>query len=350
MTSFLERAGRWFLHSGIQEAGGGVARYYRSDLQANLPVSSEITGYTVSALAYLYKRTGQTEYRDAAVCAARFLTRAAWDPASSTFPFEPGSNLSYFFDTGIIVRGLLAVHRITGEEEFRERAHQAALSLAFDFLGDGVFHPVIELPEKQPLPYEPRWSRSPGCYQLKSALAWHDLGDEHAAKLFETALAAALKTHDSFLPGEKNQEKVMDRLHAYCYFLEALLAVSGRPQAREALQSGITRVAGLLREIAPLFERSDVGAQLLRVRLIAHHKGAVELDRQAAAEEAARVAAFQETQDPAPTLAGGFWFGRKNGSMLPYSNPVSTAFAAQALELWQDVQKGDWSFELGDLV
>jgi hypothetical protein len=339
------RAGRWFLESGIQTPDGGVARYYRTDLQANAPVSNEITGYAVSALVFLYERTEKTAYRDAALRAARFLTRTAWDDASATFPFEPGSNLSYFFDIGIIVRGLLAAYRISGDDEFRERAHQAALSLAFDFLGEGEFHPVIELPEKQPLPHQVKWSRSPGCYQLKSALAWRDLGDEHAGRLFEAVLAYSLGTHDSFLVGHQND--VMDRLHAYCYFLEALLAVSHRTDVREALGAGIARVSGLLRQTAARFERSDVGAQLLRVRLIAHHQGAVELDTGAAREEAERVVAFQETQG---SLVGGFWFGSKGGQMLPYSNPVSTAFGMQALTLWEDHQKGEWSFTLGELV
>ena len=345
MTSFLERAGRWFLESGIQAASGGVARYYRSDLGANAPVSNEITGYAVSALVYLYEQTGDASYRDAALRAARFLTRTAWDPVSSTFPFEPGSNLGYFFDTGIIVRGLLAAHRMSGDDEFRERAHEAALSLAFDFLGEGVFHPVIELPEKQPLPHEPRWSRSPGCYQLKSALAWHDLGDEHAVKLFEAVLAYSLRTHESFLAGDQ----VMDRLHAYCYFLEALLAVSGRPEVLAALSAGIANVSRLLREVAPVFERSDVSAQLLRVRLVAHHQGTVVLDRGAAEEEAARVTAFQ-VADRECRLDGGFWFGSRGGQVLPYSNPVSTAFGMQALALWGDHQKGEWSFRLEELI
>ncbi len=345
MTSFLERAGRWFLESGIQTPDGGVARYYRTDLQANAPISNEITGYAVSALVFLYERTEKIVYRDAALRAARFLTRTAWDDANATFPFEPGSNLSYFFDTGIIVRGLLAAYRMSGEDEFRERANQAALSLAFDFLGEGEFHPVIELPEKQPLPHEAKWSRSPGCYQLKSALAWRDLGDEQAGRLFEAVLAYSLGTHDSFLVG--HPDDVMDRLHAYCYFLEALLAVSHRTDVREALRAGIERVGGLLRQTASRFERSDVSAQLLRVRLIAHHQGAAELDIEAAREEADRVAAFQETQG---SLAGGFWFGSRSGQMLPYSNPVSTAFGMQALALWEDHRKGEWSFTLGELV
>jgi len=335
------------LHSGIQERDGGVARFYRSDAATNAPVSTEITGYAASALAYLHARTGKQEYLDAAVRAARYLTREVWDSAASTFPFEPGSDRAYFFDIGIIVRGLLAVWRATGEEEFRTRAQEATLSLAFDFLGDGVFHPVISLPDKQPLPEESRWSRQPGCYQLKSALAWREIGDPHARKMFDAAVSAALASHETFLADEKDREKVMDRLHAYCYFLEALLFTS---DARDALASGVKRVGQLLREIGPSFERSDVNAQLLRVRLIAHHLGMVALDENAAREEASRAASFQALESADVRLRGGFWFGRKGEQMLPFSNPVSAAFCLQALALWDDHQTGRWSFELPQLI
>jgi len=334
------------LHSGIQELDGGVARFYRADSGTNAAVSTEITGYAASALAYLHSRTGKQEYLDAAVHAARYLTHQAWDPAASTFPFEPGSDRAYFFDIGIIVRGLLAVWRATGEEEFRARAQEAALSLAFDFLGEGVFHPVISLPDKQPLPEEPRWSRKPGCYQLKSALAWREIGDAHARQLFDAAVAAALATHERFLQEEPDREKLMDRLHAYCYFLEALLFTS----EQRALAAGIDRVAALLREIGPVFERSDVNAQLLRIRLIAHHLNAVQLDELAAREEAASAASFQALDAADPRTRGGFWFGRRGAQLLPFSNPVSTAFSLQALALWQDHQAGRWSFELPQLI
>ena len=347
MTSFLDHAGCWFLHSGIQESDGGVARFYRSDSAANAPVSTEITGYAASALAYLHSRTGRQEYLDAAVRAARYLTDHAWDAAASTFPFEPGSDRAYFFDIGIIVRGLLAVWRATGEEEFRMRAQEATLSLAFDFLGDGSFHPVISLPDKQPLPEEPRWSRMPGCYQLKSALAWREIGDPHARQMFDASVAFALAGHEKFLEEETDREKVMDRLHAYSYFLEALLFTADN---REVLAWGIEHAGRLLREIAPSFERSDVNAQLLRVRLIAHHLGMVPLDENAAREEAAHAASFQALDATDVRLRGGFWFGRKGTQMLPFSNPVSTAFCLQALDLWQDHQAGRWSFELPQLI
>jgi len=90
-----------------------VARYYRSDVQRNAPVSTEITGYTVSALLFLHQRTHHADLLDAALRAARFLTRSAWDKRLNTFPFEQPNGdrskaLAYFFDCGIIVRGLLA--------------------------------------------------------------------------------------------------------------------------------------------------------------------------------------------------------------------------------------------------
>jgi hypothetical protein len=346
LTSFLDHAGCWFLHSGIQESDGGVARFYRSDSATNAAVSTEITGYAASTLAYLHARTGRQEYVDAAVRAARYLAHRAWDSSASTFPFEPGSDRAYFFDIGIIVRGLFSVWRATGEEEFRARAQEASLSLAFDFLGDGSFHPVISLPDTPPLPEEPRWSRKPGCYQLKAALAWREIGDAHAAQMFDAAVGFALANHQQFLQEEDDREKLMDRLHAYCYFLEALLFTA----ERRALAFGIDRVTALLREISPVFERSDVNAQLLRVRLIANHLGMVSLDEDAAREEASRIASFQALDAADPRIRGGFWFGRKGAQLLPFSNPVSTAFCLQALALWQDHLAGRWSFELPQLI
>jgi hypothetical protein len=345
LTTFLEDAGRWFLHSGIRAPGGGVARYYRSDLASNVPVSTEITGYAVSTFSYLHSITGDPAYRAAATESACFLANQAWDAATHTFPFEPDSNLAYFFDVGIIARGLLS----TGAAEFRESAHNAALSLAFDFIGEGAFHPVVTLPDKQPLAYESRWSRSPGCYQLKSALAWLGVGDEHAARMFDAALKSAVATHESFLPGDADRMRVMDRLHPYLYFLEALLFVASREECAAVLASGIDRVAELLREISPDFERSDVCAQLLRVRLAAHYLGAVSLDAVAAAEEASRVASYQ-ARSTDMRVNGGFWFGRKCGETLPYVNPVSTAFSLQALALWEQHRVGEWRFDLAQLI
>ena len=66
------------------------------------------------------------------------------------------------------------------------------------------------------------------------------------------------------------------------------------------------------------------------------------LDLAAAEHEAAQLASFQHpAATPAdPRLDGGYWFGRKHGALLPFINPVSAAFACQALQLWEDRDRG----------
>jgi len=140
-----------------------------------------------------------------------------------------------------------------------------------------------------------------------------------------------------FLPGHAERPKVMDRLHAFLYFLEGLLPRAEEPRVAAAIREGIGRAAQHLREIAPEFERSDVYAQLLRMRLYADRAGALPLDFVAAQFEAERLRI--------PVAGSGsprrrFLFRAQSRGWLPYVNPVSTAFALQALELWDECRTG----------
>jgi hypothetical protein len=337
----LSRAGQWLLRSGIQQPNGGVARYYRADLERNQAVSTEITGYAVSALVYLHTLDNDPGLLDAASLGARFLTRTAWRPEHPVMPFEiEPAEFAYFFDCGIVVRGLLAAWRASGEDEYLDSAAALGRAMMRTFrAADGEIHPILDLRSGCPVERDPlRWSRSPGCYQLKSAMAWWDLseatGDAAFREPYEHALDAALAHADSFLPGHPDRLAVMDRLHAYAYFLEGLLPCTADARCAAALAAGIPRLAHWLREIAPRFERSDVYAQLLRIRLFADWAGVLPLDADAASGEAQRLAAFQASSRD-PRIDGGFYFGRQQGRLMPYVNPVSTGFALQALALWE---------------
>ena len=342
----MSRAGEWFLRSSIQQPNGGVARYYHTDLERNHAVSTEITGYAASTFVYLRAVTKDARYLDRAIAAARFLTRTAWDSASATMPFEiDPPALTYFFDCGIVVRGLVSVWRVTADGEYLDAAAALGKAMVRDFASpDGSFHPILSLPDKRPLEAEAgRWSRSPGCYQLKAAMAWWDLleatADEHFREPYERVLEYSLGACGGFLPGHAERPKVMDRLHAFLYYLEGLLPRAREPRVAAAIREGIGRAAQQLREIAPEFERSDVYAQLLRMRLYADRAGALPLDFAAAQFEAERLAEFQVAGFGQST-GGGFYFGRQAGAWLPYVNPVSTAFALQALELWDECRTG----------
>ncbi|MGJ5816813.1 hypothetical protein [Paludibaculum fermentans] len=348
LSPVLSRAGQWHLLSGIQEAEGGVARYHYISENRNARVSTEITGYTVSALLELYDRSCEDSYLEAAARGGDLLVKA-WDGRSSAMPFEWSASgvlpehHSYFFDNGIIARALLRLWRATGSQQYLDMAVCCGESMSRDFVNRHDIHPILTLPGKCPVARDARWSRSSDCYQLKSALAWLDLyevtGNESFRSEFEWTLERALQTHGEFFDHEPQNHRIMDRLHAYGYFLEAILAVSERPEVRQALEEGIEREAAHLRAVRHEFERSDANAQLLRVRLWADAQGAVALNQEAAAQEARWAAAYQmESEDP--RLDGGFNFGRREGVLSNYSNPVSTAFCLQALALWDDYQQG----------
>jgi hypothetical protein len=302
------------------------------DLGRNHPISTEITGYAASAFAYLHEKTGESAFAERAVCTGRFLARCAWDAELKTFPFEyPGPAPAYFFDCGIIVRGLLAVWRMSGDDEFLNAAVAGGVAMSSDFDAGADFHPILELPGKKPMARDLRWSRSSGCYQLKAATAWRELAEATGIDAFQSCydrvLDFALAAESGFLPGHADKNVVMDRLHAYLYFLEALV-LHGHDVCERA-----QRVADYLREIEPRFARSDVYAQLLRVRLLSG------TGLENAESDVRELEKFQVAVDN-PKLEGGFYFGRKNGSFLPYVNPVSTVFAMQALEMWREHQAG----------
>ena len=262
MSAFsLLRAGRWLLDSGIQESSGGFARFYRAESEKNRAVSTEITGYATSALIYLFDVTGDEIFLARARQTANFLIEQAWDKQLRTFPFEHPSpapeseHHAWFFDSGIIVRGLLAVWRKTRDERLLAIANEACHGMIEDFHSGEDFHPILALPEKEPLPRTQQWSRSPGCYQLKSALAWWDVsevtGDAVLRDAYLEMLNFALRTHAAYLPGTSNQYIVMDRLHAYSYFLEGLTPVLDRPECASAYVCGLQTLSRWLRQTAP---------------------------------------------------------------------------------------------------
>jgi hypothetical protein len=352
--ALLDQAGAWFLESGIQEPNGGVARYYLADAKENRAISTEITGYTISALVYLYSLTHDEQYLDAAALSAQFLKRSAWDSALGLFPFENGRPaLAYFFDSGIIVRGLLTLFRVSGDRELLEIAKLCGRSMAKDFAAsDSEFHPILQLPEKAPLARREQWSRQPGCYQLKAALGWYDLyqetGDADFLEWYEELLAASLRTHQLFLPGATG-DLVMDRLHPYCYFLEGILPHADKPEIARILAEGVGKVTCYLREIGPQFARSDVYAQLLRLRVLVECAGGVQVDRLAATSEAETLASFQ-LDHADHRIRGGFFFARRGEQLQPHVNPVSTAFGTQALMMWRQYLAGERKFAIDSLI
>ncbi len=79
-----------------------------------------------------------------------------------------------------------------------------------DFRTHEGIHPILSLPHKQPLPHASNWSSAPGCYQLKSALAWYEpfeiTGEASFIQAYESVLHDALRSEQSFSRGRNGCE------------------------------------------------------------------------------------------------------------------------------------------------
>jgi hypothetical protein len=346
------RAGlAWLAHSGIQREFGGVSRYYAADDGYYRDVSTEITAYAIQAYLSL-PLPGEPGLLSHALRAGQFLCYDTGDSRIGLFPFEtpltgfPPSDTVYFFDCGIILRALLALWNTTADPQYLERAERCGAAMMGQMSRvDGSFFPMLDLRSCVPSTGRGKWSLETDVYQLKAALGFLELAEATGSTMFsktaENLLNWALRQHELFLPGAAEPDIVADRLHAYCYFLEGLLPfLDRRFECAQILQGGLTRVEKLSLEVRKSLERSDVMAQLLRLRLLSDYIGVIELDVSAASWEAESLPAFQLfTEDPATN--GAFSFGRRDGRLTPHANPVSTIFCLQAMRMWQDHENGE---------
>ena len=346
-------AQHWQLYSGICNGSGGVARYYRFDRKVFAPVSNEITGYYISSMLGAYETSADRRYLDRARECGRYLVQEAWDEDTGAFPFEPAgpgqAGFTYFFDTGIILRALVSLWQTSNEAAYLHRALDTARAMWTDFVGADKIQPILTLPAKRPVHPTNSWSTNSGCYQLKAALGWHELGhatgDARWRKCYQHVLKKCLDEHYGFIDEDAQSADAMDKLHAYCYFLEGLLpAITEHTEyaadALATLRHGIRLVGQSLRFVSPVLLRSDVVAQLLRIRLYAAALGLQKLDEEHALEEASLISSFQ-AEHTDPKINGGFYFGREGGLQRPFVNPVSTAFCVQALALWDEYSNGE---------
>ena len=191
---------------------------------------------------------------------------------------------------------------------------------------DGAYWPVLSLPDKTPLALDPaRWSRMPGCYQLKSAVAWRELaaitGDAGWSDLYAGAFEIALASHESVsCPAMPTRTRRWTGCIPISTFSKRLLP---HPEHAGVVRRGRRARARLLSTNSrPNFERADVAAQLLRVQCAAG------VDESDCAATAARVRLFQRPD-------GGYYFGRKAGNGFRTSAPFPLSFAMQALEWYE---------------
>ena len=349
MNSCIYSGFQWLTRSGIQRSSGGASRFYQTEASKYASISTAATSYFVSGLL----QSSEVDPDAAVECAqaaGRFLLDRAFDEDVGLFRHEvvEEGNLhpwSYLLDSTAGVRALIDLWKATQEPTYAEQAERCGIAIKVNLSRmDGSFFPVFDLARHKPYEADEKWWQQPGVYHLKSALAFRLLADVVGLSEFKAMsddlLQWCLKRHEGFAEPEPTAEMTMSRLHAYCYFLEGLLPKAGLdPDCSRALQFGILEIENLSQDVGHEFQRCDVLAQLLRLRLFADRLGIMELDYQQAGNEAAAIEEFQR-QSSDPKIDGGFAFARKDSRLTPDGNTTATIFSLQALQMWEQASAG----------
>lgn len=354
----------WLLYSGIQnpessydidgiDISGSFNAWF--DLEKNnYPyVYTEISGYALTLLLYLYKETGDNIYLKRAQKVGNWLLKiqnytGAFPTAfylSDSSIRKPDSFLS--FDAGMVFNGLANLYRHTNQEKYLISAKKAADWILNYQKKDGSIAAMISKDGSKIKDNEETWSSQPGSYHAKLAIGYlnlHDLTKEEnylkaARKLCDYALSFQQSNGQFFTYGKIKGTN----FHPHAYTAEGLF-VAGiylneakyKKSAQKATQWAISyNKEGIIprqkhKNTLNYNERIDVLAQIYRLATLLGIKND---SNEKILNHILNHQYFGENK----SQHGGFLFGKlSSGEKAPHINSWVSMFALQALKLHQN--------------
>ena len=336
----------WMLGSGVQDGSGGVSREYHTASRRFGPLSAEATAWYILGVL---EATGSAEgvQRQRALQGGQFLLETAFDLSCDLFvdlPVRNGASQNgvqpteaSFLGSGVIIRALCALHRLTNEQVYLACAQNCARALQTRMSRvDGSYFTHYDVARQEPFELG-----SVGVEQLRVGGALRDLAECGGGYEFEAPAELiakwALGVHETFAPDACLGADPLEAAVSYGRFLEGLLpwAALGGPIG-QVLQSGISRLERTLEDCADSPGRTIPLAQTLRLRLFADVFGVAELDYVQAESEAAQIAEMQQ-QTTDPRLDGAYTVN-VDGDVLVTVEAVVVAI--QALAMWDQAAEG----------
>ena len=301
----------WLLYSDIRiKSGpdrGAMYGWKNIDTETYPFIYNEIVGYSITAFSWIYSELGQVAALDAAKDASYWITKnikrygnllPAGRKEDYTFNQKGDlSNLIYAFDNGIIMVGLLNLHKLTGNLRFLNYAEDMAKVIIERFyegssivaVVDRNFKPIVSNQDK-----EIKWSMVPGAYHSKLALGLLDLADLTGEDLYRKvshSICNSLKTWQR--PDGRfitNPDTHITYLHPHLYACEGLIFSGLKDCKRDYLTMGLNGLKWAVKTmlsnggVLPRstlernVDQSDCISQLLRLLILCRPQLVEEID------------------------------------------------------------------------
>lgn len=358
----IELAQKWLLTSGIQnpigtkdnrgrDVGGSFNAWYNPVTKSYSYIYSEISGYAMTTLAYLYRETKEPRYKENACKIGDWILTV--ESQNGTIPTafylsaqsvqKPGEIHS--FDVGMVLDGLVCLYRETQNTAYLDGAKKAADWLISIQRHDGSVSAMIDDATGEIKDHNGTWSTQAGPYHVKNVIGLLNLFDvtketryrDSAIKLCDYALTRQKPDGQFLTYGELDGTN----LHPHLYSCEGLYVAgltlndnrfteASLRGTKWALNQSLDGIVARHKHSDALNynERVDILAQTLRMAAL----HGLQIDQADAI--AAKLPQYINKEDDTATL-GGFIFGKSStGESLPHVNAWVTMFALQALRLY----------------
>jgi len=351
----IHLAENWILDSGIQSENGGFYAWQDMNDRSHSYLYSEITGYAITLMSFLYLVTKNSIFIEHAESAARWLIKNAMHPTGGVltrdytkdavehYSFERGN--IYSFDCTIAAFGMLKIYAITRDKRYLKCAEDIADFLINKMLKkNNQFFAVFDTKNDRPYEGSEKWSTQSGSFHCKLVMFFCELSAVKKTPSFNNISKNLI---DSSVKGfYKNGRFITNpadstsHLHPYSYTLEGIVYYSYRTKDnsyKDIIEESFNRIVDLQdsnggfptqtsedgrRDV--LHQRCDIQAQILRLSYFIRS----ELTREKLLD---RLSGFQNVSTDS---RGGFLFGTdKDGSFKRHSNAWCSMFALQALYL-----------------
>jgi|SRR3989344_6552896 len=365
----------WLLNSGIQNIGGntpvrgGFNAWYNLDENNYFYTYSEITGYSITTLLYLYSLKKEELLLDKAKIAADWLvekalhdsgavrTRYYYDDKNADHKYSFQGNVVRSFDNGIVLSGLSNLYAFSSKENYYLVSKRMADLILKMQKKNGLLFAEYDLKKKKLKENYEKWSTQSGSYHVKIILGLINFAKYSNDKKYEDV---ARKLCDKVLELQKEDGRFVTykedatHLHPHCYSAEGLLFAGWYFKDPRYVNASLKATKWLLNSqmenggIPSLyvqsrfikFERADILAQTLRLATIFLSMGLLEKDYKKNVEKLVnRLLKFQYLKEG--SQKGGFFYGYDvdyktlKETRFNHLNSWVTMFALQALIMYK---------------
>ena len=355
----VKKAMGWFLNSGIQnpsgtkvadgrDVSGGFNAWFNPTSKSFSYVYTEISGYAVTTLVYLYKEFKDEIFLERARLTGDWLLSI--QDVSGAFPTafyredkESKPNEFVTFDIGMVTNGLVNLYRETRDERYLNSAKKSADWLLKYIKYDGSITAMVDQ-SGNIKDFDGTWSTQSGSFHCKISIGLLNLFDctkeekykKAAIGLCEYALTRQQRDGQFLTYGKLSGTN----LHPHSYSAEGLFVIGTYLNNKTFLESARLATEWAIKHtkngIVPRLkhddtfnynERVDTLAQVYRLCKI------FSLRSEKIDEVRDKIISYQSNV-ASVKLYGGFKFGKSSsGEDLPHINAWVTMFAIQAMLL-----------------